>query len=58
MAKQLVLICDLKDVLMRFSYFYHIKQLVSVDDLRDDQEYEDIYEDIKEECGKYGKQWI
>ena len=43
---------------MHFSYFYHIKQLVSVDDLKDDQEYEDIYDDIKEECGKFGKWWV
>eukprot|EP00250_Pteridium_aquilinum_P016263 c23031_g1_i1 orf=557-2227(-) len=31
-----------------------LNQLVSVDDLRDDQEYADIYDDIKEECGKFG----
>lgn len=31
-----------------------LKQLVSVDDLRDDQEYADIYDDIKEECSKFG----
>lgn len=31
-----------------------LNQLVSVDDLRDDKEFEDIYEDIKDECGKFG----
>ncbi|MCO5607790.1 hypothetical protein L7F22_061991 [Adiantum nelumboides] len=31
-----------------------LNQLVSVDDLRDDQEYSDIYDDIKEECSKFG----
>ncbi|KAH7290728.1 hypothetical protein KP509_30G061500 [Ceratopteris richardii] len=31
-----------------------LNQLVSVDDLRDDQEYADIYDDIKEECSKFG----
>lgn len=31
-----------------------LTQLVAVDELRDDREFEDIYEDIKDECGKYG----
>eukprot|EP01018_Ginkgo_biloba_P026379 Gb_16437 [translate_table: standard] len=31
-----------------------LTQVVNVDELLDDQEYEDIYEDMKEECGKYG----
>jgi splicing factor U2AF subunit len=33
----------------------HIVQLVSVDELRDDKEFEDIYQDVQDECGKYGK---
>lgn len=28
--------------------------MVTIDELKDDDEYEDIYEDIKEECSKYG----
>ncbi|KAI5072693.1 hypothetical protein GOP47_0012799 [Adiantum capillus-veneris] len=31
-----------------------LNQLVAVDDLRDDQEYADIFDDIKEECSKFG----
>ena len=30
-------------------------QLVSVDELRDDTEFGDIYQDIHGECTKYGK---
>jgi splicing factor U2AF subunit len=29
--------------------------MVSIDDLQDDAEYADIVEDVKEECGRYGK---
>lgn len=32
-----------------------ILQLVSVDELRDDSEFGDIYQDIHDECTKYGK---
>ena len=32
-----------------------LMNMVTVDDLKDDEEYEDILEDIKEECGKYGQ---
>ena len=31
--------------------------MVTPEELGDDEEYEDILEDIKEECGKYG-QWM
>lgn len=31
-----------------------LNQLVPVDELSDDKEFEDIYDDIKEECGKFG----
>ncbi|KAI5070592.1 hypothetical protein GOP47_0014935 [Adiantum capillus-veneris] len=31
-----------------------LSQLVPVDDLRDDKEFEDIYQDIQDECSKYG----
>eukprot|EP00250_Pteridium_aquilinum_P016087 c22931_g3_i1 orf=132-1784(+) len=31
-----------------------LTQLVPVDDLRDDKEFEDIYQDIQDECSKYG----
>ena len=31
-----------------------LMNMVTPDELRDDDEYEDIVEDIKEECGKYG----
>lgn len=31
-----------------------LMNMVTPDELRDDDEYEDILEDIKEECGKYG----
>ena len=31
-----------------------LTQLVSIDELRDDQEFEDIYQDIRDECGKFG----
>ena len=32
-----------------------MSQLVSVDELRDDTEFGDIYQDIHDECTKYGK---
>ncbi|MCO5558260.1 hypothetical protein L7F22_011839 [Adiantum nelumboides] len=32
-----------------------LTQLVPVDDLRDDKEFEDIYQDIQDECSKYGE---
>ncbi|KAA8547333.1 hypothetical protein F0562_003803 [Nyssa sinensis] len=31
-----------------------LTQVVSVDELRDDEDYEDILEDMRAECGKYG----
>eukprot|EP00246_Nothoceros_aenigmaticus_P018117 TRINITY_DN9373_c0_g2_i1.p1 TRINITY_DN9373_c0_g2~~TRINITY_DN9373_c0_g2_i1.p1 ORF type:complete len:430 (+),score=93.92 TRINITY_DN9373_c0_g2_i1:439-1728(+) len=31
-----------------------LTQVVSADELRDDEEYDEILEDMKEECGKYG----
>ncbi|XP_024385754.1 splicing factor U2af large subunit B isoform X1 [Physcomitrium patens] len=31
-----------------------LTQVVSPDELKDDEEYQDILEDMKEECGKYG----
>merc|ERR1711915_606455 len=31
-----------------------LTQVVSADELRDDEEYEEILEDMREECGKYG----
>jgi len=31
-----------------------LMNMITPDELRDDDEYEDIVEDIKEECGKYG----
>lgn len=31
-----------------------LMNMVTPDELKDDEEYEDIVEDIKEECGKYG----
>ena len=33
-----------------------LTQVVSADELRDDEEYEDILEDMREEGRKYGKQ--
>lgn len=30
-------------------------QVVSLDDLKDDGEFHEIVEDMREECGKYGK---
>ncbi|KAH7284730.1 hypothetical protein KP509_34G068300 [Ceratopteris richardii] len=32
-----------------------LTQLVPVEDLRDDREFEDIYQDIQDECSKYGE---
>uniref|UniRef100_A0A0C9RMP9 Splicing factor U2af large subunit n=1 Tax=Wollemia nobilis TaxID=56998 RepID=A0A0C9RMP9_9CONI len=31
-----------------------LTQVVSADELRDDEEFEEIFEDMREECGKYG----
>jgi splicing factor U2AF subunit len=31
-----------------------LMNMVTPDELKDEEEYEDILEDIKEECGKYG----
>jgi splicing factor U2AF subunit len=31
-----------------------LTQVVSADELKDDEEYEEILEDMREECGKYG----
>lgn len=28
--------------------------MVTPDELKDEEEYEDIFDDIREECGKYG----
>ena len=36
----------------RISSFF--EQVVSPEELKDDEEYQDILEDMKEECGKYG----
>ena len=32
-----------------------LMNMVTPEELGDDEEYEDILEDIKDECGKYGK---
>lgn len=37
-------------------YFcYAIVKVVTVDELRDDNEYEEILEDMRDECGKFGE---
>lgn len=33
-------------------------QVVSTDDLKDDSEFAEIVEDMREECGKYGKYMV
>lgn len=33
-------------------------QVVSTDDLKDDSEFAEIVEDMREECGKYGKHMV
>ena len=35
--------------------FHTIVKVVTVDELRNDNEYEEILEDMREECGKFGK---
>jgi hypothetical protein len=35
-----------------------IWQVVSADELKDDEEYDDILEDMREECGKFGMYFI
>lgn len=35
--------------------FYHLTQAITADVLVDDEEYEEILEDMREECGKFGK---
>jgi uncharacterized FAD-dependent dehydrogenase len=32
-----------------------LTQVVSADELKDDEEYKEILEDMREECGKFGK---
>lgn len=32
-----------------------LTQVVSPDELKDDDDYQDILEDMREECGKFGK---
>ena len=32
-----------------------LTQVVNVDELKDDEDYEDIVEDMRTECGKFGK---
>ncbi|KAI8553234.1 hypothetical protein RHMOL_Rhmol05G0000400 [Rhododendron molle] len=34
-----------------------LTQVVNVDELKDDEDYEDIIEDMRTECGKFGKFW-
>jgi hypothetical protein len=35
-----------------------LTQVVSADELKDDEEYDDILEDMREECGKFGMSFI
>lgn len=39
---------------MKICYSCHCFVQVTPDELKDEEEYEDILEDIKEECNKYG----
>lgn len=39
---------------MRLNAFSFFEQVVSPEELKDDEEYQDILEDMKDECGKYG----
>ena len=32
-----------------------VLQVVTIDELKEDDVYEEIYDDMKDECGKYGK---
>jgi hypothetical protein len=34
--------------------FFSVVQVVSPDELKEDNEYEEIVEDMREECGRYG----
>lgn len=35
-----------------------LTEVVSPDELRDDEDYEDIMEDMRTECGKFGKHFL
>lgn len=49
------LLCSIENPHLRLAHFPPPSQPVTPEELADDEEYADIMEDMREECGKYGQ---
>lgn len=49
---------ELQTVDQHIQIYHSLLQVVSLDDLKNDGEFHEIVEDMREECGKYGKEML